>query len=277
MKITSLILLLPALLFFLLFTGWPIFEVVRMSLYKTNFIASTFVGLDNYKALFSNEMFLQSMKNSIFYVILLTFGHLFMSVTVALAVFKLNKRWQDITRILVYIPVLAAGIIIAQVWRWIFSANGVANWLLSLVGIDKVNWFGQSATAIPVVVFVVVVSSFGTFVIIILANLLSIDKSIIEAAMIDGASERQIKWKILLPMIFPTLSLVALLAMINALQIFETIYALVPQQYAYTPTFCIYTMGFKLSQWGMASAESVLLLCVVVVLSLLKRKVEHEV
>lgn len=268
--------LIPSAIFFILFVAWPIYKVVELSFYQTNFITTKFVGFQNYIDSFSNEMFLSSIKNSIFYMILLIAGMLFVSLSISLIIFKLSKKWHDISRILLYIPVLSGGIIIAQVWKWIFSNEGVANWLLSLFNIPSVNWFTQGFTAIPIVILVVVVSSFGSHVIIILSSLLSIDKGIFEAAMIDGANARQIRNKITLPLLAPTIALVALLSMIASLQIFETIYALVPQEYAYTPTFSIYTLGFKFSKWGMASAQSVMLLLVTVALSIIKKKVEKQ-
>lgn len=268
------ILLIPAVVFFSLFTIWPLFTVFKLSLYQTNFITTTFVGLQNYIDSFFNEMFVQAIKNSWMYIILMVIGMTTSSITIALMVAKLNKKWQDTSRILLYIPVLSGGIIIAQVWRWIFSMDGVVNWLLSLFNLEPVNWFGQGITAIPVIVFIVVVASIGSYVIILLASILSIDRSIFEAAMIDGASNRQIKRLITIPLLMPTILLIALLSMIGSLQIFEIIFVLCPQVYAYTPTFSIYTVGFKFSKWGLASAQSVILMVITVILSIIKSKVE---
>lgn len=270
------LLLLPTLVFYTIFTVWPIIKVIQLSFYETNFITSNFVGLQNYINLLTDQTFLQTMKNSVWYVVFMVLGQLFMSTTVALAVSKLNKKWQDISRILLYIPVLGAGIITAQVWRWIFSIDGLANWLLSLVGLQKLNWFSSTFPAIPTVVFIAVISSFGSNVIILLASILSIDTSIFEAAKMDGAHNRQIQWYITLPMIKSTIIMIALLSMINAMQIFETIYALAPYEYAATPTYSIYVQAFKNSHWGLASAQGVLLLIFTVILSLFKRRVEEK-
>lgn len=266
----------PSIIFFALFIAWPILKVVQLSLYQTNFITTTFVGLQNYIDSFRNEIFLQSLANSIWYIILMVVGMVIASVSMSIFIFRLSKKWQDISRILLYIPVLSGGIIIAQVWRWIFSSDGVVNWFLSLLKIQPVSWFSQGSTAIPIIVMIVVVNSFGSYVIIVISSLVSIDKGIFEAAMIDGASNKQINFMIILPLLIPTIALVSLMSMIASLQIFETIYALSPQVYAFTPTYCIYTLGFKLSKWGMASAQSVILLFITVILSILKRKVENE-
>jgi len=268
--------LIPAIIFFTLFIVWPIIKVIQLSFYQTNFITTSFVGLQNYIDSFKNEIFLQSLLNSFWYIILMVSGMVIVSVFMSLIVFRLSKKWQDTSRILFYIPVLASGIIIAQVWRWIFSNDGIINWIFSLLNISPISWFSQGATAIPIVVMIVIISSFGSYVIIILSSLTSIDKGIFEAAMIDGANNRQINFKIIIPLLAPTIALISLMAMIASLQIFETIYALAPQQFAFTPTYSIYTLGFKLSKWGMASAQSVLLLIITVGLSVLKKKVEND-
>jgi ABC-type sugar transport system permease subunit len=110
----------------------------------------------------------------------------------------------------------------------------------------------------------------------LLAALTSIDKSIYEAAKIDGASDFQIKIKIILPLIKSTIALIYLLSMIASLQIFEYIYALVPQQYAATITYNIYVTGFKNSKWGLASAQAVILMVITFILSYFQRKIGNE-
>ena len=269
-------LLLPSLIFFLLFTVWPIIEVFRLSLFSTNFIVTNFVGLQNYIDTFKNETFVQSLYNGGYYLVLMVVGITGVSLFMSLFISNLNKKWQDTTRILIYIPVLSGGIIIAQVWKWVFSNEGVANWFLSLFGIDKVFWFSQGITAIPVIVFIVVLASLGSYIIIFLSSILSIDYTIFEAARIDGATDRQIRRYIIIPILIPTIILVSLLAMIASLQIVETIMVLAPQIYAATPTYAVYMNGFKFSKWGMASAQSVILLIITIGLSLIKRKVEKS-
>jgi len=270
------LLLLPALLLFGVFTVWPLIKVIQLSLYRTNFIRTTFVGFQNYIQSFQNTDFLQSIINSAFYVAFLVAGYIGLGLLVSMAMFKLSKKWQDISRIAVYVPVLSAGIIIAQIWKFIFHPNGPTNWILSLFNKDPVNWFGQGFTSIPIVAFVVVISSFGTNVIILFTSILSVDKSIIESARIDGASDRRIKWGIIIPIIQPTILMVVLLASINALQIFETIYVLSPQSFSATLTFHIYRTGFQFSRYGLASAQAVILLALTLGLSIVKKKVEHQ-
>jgi len=115
------LLLLPSIILFLIFTIWPIAEVVKLSVYKTNFITETFVGLDNYIAIFQDNDFLLSILNSLTYAIILIPGQIILSLAMALFVYNMKKHWVDVSRMVFYIPVLSAGIIIAQAWQWILE------------------------------------------------------------------------------------------------------------------------------------------------------------
>jgi multiple sugar transport system permease protein len=270
------ILLLPAVIFFLLFTLWPLGEVIYLSLLKTNFITTSFIGFQNYIDLFSDTVFIQSFFNSIFYALLLVPGQIILSLVVSLSIYNLSKKWQDISRIIFYIPVLAGGIILASIWKWIFHVDGLINYLLGFLSIGKVFFFSQGITAIPVISFIVIITSFGSYVIIVIANILSIDKTIFEAAKIDGANQIQIDLFIIIPMIKKTIQLIGLLSIIAAFQIFENIYALCPQSYAATMTYEIYRTSFKNSKYGLASAMSIVLLIIILIISLIKRSIERE-
>jgi ABC-type sugar transport system permease subunit len=264
-------LLLPAVAFFLLFTAWPLADLFRMSLLKTNFITSDPVGLLNYLASFQEPAFLRSLSNSTLYLLFVVPAETIGALILALAVSRLTKLWQDISRIVIYLPALVAGIIISQVWRWILHADGPINWALSLLGLHGIDWFGASIPAIPAISFIVAISSLGSNVIILFAAILSIDRSIFEAAKIDGATIRQTNRMIVVPVIWPSIVLVMQVACINALQIFETIYALAPYQHAATVTYSIYQQGFQFSKWGMASAQALILLVVIVAIVMIPK------
>ena len=215
-----------------------------------------------------------SIGNSLFYALLLVPGQIIVSLLVSLFVYNMKKQWLDTTRIITYIPVLSAGIIIAQSWQWIFKFEGPINWLLSLARINPVNWFGQGYTSIPVISVIVIVSTMGTNVIIILASILSIDKSLLEAAKIDSASENQIKMFIIIPMIKNTLILIGLLSAINSFMIFEYIFSLSSNAYSATITYRIFLDGFNFGKYGESAAEAIVLLIITILLSLLKKRVE---
>jgi ABC-type sugar transport system permease subunit len=259
--------------FYCLFTIWPLGKVVELSVYETNFISRSFVGLKNYIATLSDPSFQRSILNSLVYMAILVPGNTLGALLLSLWAFRLSKKWQDVSRIVLYVPALAAGMIISQLWDWVFHIAGPINWLLGRLGIPAISWFSKGYTAIPVIGFIIVFGSFGGNFIILLSSMLSIDGSLFDAAKIDGANQRRINWRIVVPLIFPSIMLVAFLSAMQGPSIIYTIYALAPQDFAATIAFYIYQSGFMLSKYGMAAAQSVILLAAMIGVSLIKQRV----
>ena len=118
---------LPALAFFLVFTAWPLGELVMLSLQRTDFTAREWVGMANYIDLLSSGPFLRAAANSLLYVILLVLGQVGLALVLTLLSWDVPRRWKALSRIAFYVPALAAGAISAQAWRWVFSHRGMAN------------------------------------------------------------------------------------------------------------------------------------------------------
>ena len=269
------VLLAPAVICTLLFIVWPLATLFQYSLFKTNFTSTTFIGLQNYSRMFRDPLFIRSWLNTFGYTSLCVIGEVTFSLLVVLTTYNLAKRWHDAVRIIFYIPALSAGIIISQVWKWIFHINGPLNWILGLVGFEKIGWFTQAVTAIPSISIILVYSGCGGMIIILLAATLSIDRDIFDAAKMDGATNAQIKWHLILPLLKPTIAMMSMIAMIGTMQVFETIYALAPYEYSATITFHIYREAFVFGRYGYASAQSVTLLLVTICLTLIKRRIER--
>ena len=269
------IMLAPAAMLWSLFVAWPLYEMIRVSLVETNYITTEYVGLANYIALLSNGPYLRACLNSVLYIVLLAPMTSGIALSVAFTVRDMTKRWQDAARLVCYIPSVAAGVIIASVWKWIFHYDGPINWLIGLFRIAPITWMKQSVTAIPVVSLVVLFSGFGGMVIIYLAQMLSIDHDLFDAAKIDGASRQQVSLRIVLPIILPMVLSMCLLTAIAAPQIFETIYAMGPYEHVATVGFHIYTEAFVMSRHGMAAAMSVILLIAMVGLAYARQRLHQ--
>jgi len=270
-----LILVAPAFVFFIVFVAWPIAELFKLSLTKTDFITTEWVGLGNYLSMFGDEAFRQAVVNSIAYICLLVPGQVGGALLIALLAWNQRKGWLDFVRIAFYVPTLAAGAIVAQSWRWIFSPRGIANWFVGLLGLPPVAWFGSGATGIPIISLVLSMSAMGTYIILLLAAMASVDKSMIDAAQVDGASWRRIKWSIVVPTILPTIGTCATLAAISAPQIYETVNFLAPFDYTASMTFQIYNQAFRYSRHGLAAAMAVTLMVVTIIGTLIKNKVSR--
>lgn len=260
--------LIPAVILVAMFTLWPLGELVSISLHETDFITTQFVGFKNYVAAFKNQAFLLSLRNSALYIVLMVALTVFLPLLISLALWRLPKRWLDAGRIIMYLPSLAAGIIISQVWRWIFHIQGPINWILVKAGLPAVNFFGSFPIAIISVALTVGLTTFGANIIIILAIIVNVNRDIVDAAQIDGASWMRINFTIVLPEIMPTVGLLSLMAAIGAPQIFETIQMLAPFPYAATASYSIFTEAFHLGRHGGAAAQAMILLVLMIGLAI---------
>ena len=234
-------------------------------------MSAGFVGFQNYINTFTDQTFWLAVTNSLSYAAIMIPVSVYISFTLACFLSRMSKPWRNTARITFYIPALSAGIIIAGFWKWLFHINGAVNWVLGA----SIAWFAQGITAIPIIALISITGSLGGTLIMTLANIEAVDPGIVSAARIDGASWRQIKYRILMPTISPVLVMIALLAWINAWQIIETPMMLAPQDYAATLTYHIYRQGFLFGNYGMASAQAVILLLIIGGLAILKSKVKQ--
>ena len=265
-------LLAPALILCAVFLLWPLAEVGRLSTVKTNYITTEFVGLRNYARMFTDEAFLRSMLNSVFYILLIVLLGPGGSLLLTLAVMDLPKRMQGVSRFVFYIPLLGAGMIVAQIWAWIFHINGPVNWLIG----QEVWWFGQAVTAIPAICIIVASVSIGAQMIVLLAMTSSISPELFDAAKIDGARPWQIKFRIVVPLIAPMIAVQVLMAVINGPQVIEFIIALAPYDYSATMAYNIYHEAFIMSRFGPAAAKAMVLLVILGTMAWAKTRIGRE-
>ena len=272
--------LLPSVAFFITFTLIPIVMMGILSLFKTNYIVSEFVGLRNYINAFTEPAFLQSITNSLLYCVFTISLGTAIPLFIALTAYKYSNIFQSFVRFAFYIPTLASAIVIANVWKWIYDyRKGLANYLLSVIGIGPVMWLGHQITAIAIISIIVVILWTGSYVILYLAVLTTIRQEIIDSARIDGASWRQIQIRIMIPVIAPWIFFIMLLEIINTFQIFENIYFITsggPAGSTATMVYNIFETGFMRSQYGIASTKSVILTIMVLCLALAKNKLEKR-
>jgi len=249
-----------------------------LSLYKTNYIFSEFVGFKNYIDAFTEPAFLQSITNSLLYCLFTIPLGTLIPLFIALAAYRYSYAFQDFVRFAFYIPVLASAIVMSNVWKWIFDyRKGIANYLLSIAGIEPVMWFGHQITAIAVISIIVVNIWIGGNIILYLSVLTSVRKEVIESARIDGANQWQIQTRIMIPIIAPWVFFMMLLQIIGTFQIFEHIYLITgggPGGSTATVVYNIFETGFMRSQYGIASAKSIILVAIVLCLAFVKNKVE---
>lgn len=275
--------ILPTLLFISIFLFKPVIESIRLSFYEADLRTQTFIGMQNYVNLIRDRIFWLELKNTLIIVSLLVSLMISLSLLISVTIVNLSLRWQSFYRAAFYLPAVSAGIVTSMVWLWMFNpAYGLLNYILSLVGLGPVIWLGHPNWARFSVVLVVLSWTIGTNIILYLAALMGIPRSIYESAEIDGANSMQKFLRITLPLIMPTTLYILIMTTIGAFQIWEVVYLLTGGGPAYqTTTFVyrIYQLGFLYFRFGEASAHATILLMIIFTISFfqfkyLKRELE---
>lgn len=266
-----------ALVVFSLFTAYPVISAFIISLQEYRPLGSTYVGLENFKDSFASELFWKAVKNTVVYTILTVPVNIFLAFIVSILILPFKKRTQTVFKAIYYLPAVASGVALAVVWLWIFDPlkSGIANQLISMLGIDNQNWLGSSSTAMFSLVLMSWLSSHGTAIIIYLAALLGIDKSYYEAADIDGASFMQKLWFIVVPFLKPTTLFLLVTGVIGSFQVFQNAYLMTgggPDHATTMVGLLIFNNAFTYFEFGQAAAQSLVLALIIAIISFIQFK-----
>ncbi|MCP4379822.1 MAG: sugar ABC transporter permease [Hyphomicrobiales bacterium] len=184
-------------------------------------------------------------------------------------------RGRGFFRSVFFFPVLLSPVVVALIWKWILLRDGLLNAGLQAVGIDKILFFVDPGWAMFWSVFVSVWAHMGFYTLIILAGLQAIPPDLYEAAEMDGTSRERVFWRITLPLLWPNLLVVIVLALIKSVQIFDEVFVLTGGGPGTATQFIvqyIYTTGFtnQVQNFGLAAAASVVLGVVLFALTVLQ-------
>ncbi len=255
--------ILPAFIIYVVFAIFPILQSFYYSLMNWNgFNEMTFVGLSNFKKLFADPLFWNSVKNNIYVVLASVLGQVPIALFFALL---LNRkiRGAKIFRTIGFLPVVLSTVVISLTWSLIYnSRNGLINEVLQSIGLDSLaqNWLGDTKWTMAAVLVVVIWQFVGLYLIIFLAALQNVPTEILEAAKIDGASEWKTTWKITIPMIWDTILVAIILCISGSLKTFDLIYVMTNGGPAHsTDVMALYMFNetFTKLQYGYGSAVSV--------------------
>lgn len=272
---------LPALLLFSLFNFYPIINAFITSLYKKELLSldlPKFVGARNYVRLLQSEDFWNSVQATIKFA-LGTFIPMVV-VSLLLAAFIVSrKRFQRLFQMIYYSPAIMQSAVAALVWLIIFDprsiANQIMNFVLNTKGVDY-KWLVNENMLVLSTIIVYFWKYVGYFTVLFIAGIASIPREIHEAARIDGASGIQDFWFITLPLLKPTTTLVSITAMIQCLRTFSTQYLFVQAGASVKPieviTLRIYNTAIRDRDIGKASAMSIMLFAIIMLLTLLQLK-----
>ncbi|HTT89889.1 MAG TPA: sugar ABC transporter permease [Acidimicrobiales bacterium] len=266
--------LLPSLVGAGLFILVPVIAVVVLGFFSWNLIGSPhYVGLANYHAIFGSALFWSSLQTTAIYVVLTVVPLVVLSL--GMAMLLRNKfMGAGVFRTIAVLPWLATPVAIGVIWEWIFNPqNGVINNVLSFFGITGPAWLSSFTLALPTVAFVTVWQFLGYNMLFFLAGLQGIPNSLYEACELDGANAVQRFYRITLPLLSPTMLFVTVIDMISSFQVFDTVYVMTnggPGYSTQVMNFTIYQHAFQFLQIGYASALSVILFVIILVITVLQ-------
>lgn len=266
-----------ALVVFAMFTAYPVVSAFIISLQKYKPLGSTFIGLENYKNTFNDQLFWKAMRNTIVYTILTVPVNLILSLVTAIMILPLRKKTQSFFKAIYYLPVVASGVALSVVWLWIYDPleGGILNQLIRLFGITNQNWLGASSTAMFSLVLMSWLSSHGTSIIIYLAGLLGIDDTYYEAAELDGANFLQKLWHIVIPCLKPATLFLLVTGVIGSFQVFQNAYLMTgggPDHATTMVGLLIFNNAFTYFDFGKAAAQSLVLAVIIAGISLIQFK-----
>ncbi len=274
--------LLPSAAGLTLFVIYPVIASLWYSFNEWNLLTPpSFVGLANYRELFTDDDFLKALGYTVGMIALYlptAFG-----LGLALALFLNQKlRGMLMVRTVTFMPVVASWVVVSIIWKWLFNpAYGLINYGLELVGIQGPAWLFEPMTAVIAIVITSVWKDVGYIGLLFLGGLQGISTSYYEAARIDGAGRRRLLQSITLPLLTPTIFFVLITLLINYFQMFEQVWLMpMPNSAADREVEVIVTEvvnnAFSYGRMGYASAMSWVLFAIIFMITFVQLRLQKR-
>jgi putative chitobiose transport system permease protein len=266
----------PALVLMAIFAFWPVLFGTWLAFTDYSlFRPSRFVGLDNFRYIFANEMFVTGLRNSVLFLLIvpcIQVGALGLAVLV-------NNQLPGIRffRAALYVPVVTTVSVVGIMWSFMFHEQGTLNAILQQLRLINapVGWLSDDSLAIFAVMFVTVWRGLGWYMVMYLAALQAVPRDLYEAATLDGASRWQQFHRITVPMLKPTIVLCTILSVLAALKAYQEVDVLTqggPLNSTFTALYYAYDQGLKHLKLPRALAASFVVsaICIVIALACLR-------
>ncbi|KPL59416.1 carbohydrate ABC transporter permease [Rossellomorea vietnamensis] len=240
----------------------------------------SFIGMDNYSALVSDELFHKAIFNTLFYVIIGVPLVIMFSLGIALLLNYGTSKLFTVFRGVYYMPSITNIIAVAVIWGFLYNTEyGLFNYLLSLLDVEKIPWLGEPTIAKLSLIVLAVWKGVGINMIIFLAALQGIPKSYYEAAEMDGANRWQVLRNVTIPLLRYATFFVTVTTLIGWLQFFEEPFVMTnggPLDGTISMALFIYQRGFQFSEFGYAAAGSFILFIIIIIITLLQFKLRKS-
>ncbi len=258
----------PGILLFTFILFIPICQSVYYSLCEYDALSKPeFVGLKNYvKLLTSDDTMKIALKNSIFFMIFSALSQLFVGLLLAALLTNIEKG-RNFFKNIYYLPCVLSSAALGLLWMFIFSTKLGINQILAMFGIEGPLWLmdvsGYINLPMKVIAFVALWQYVGQSMMLYMAQISGISKTLYEASYIDGATKPQAFWHVTMPLIRPMVATAMSLNCIGSLKFFDLIFNMTeagPNHQTEVLATHLYSQGFKYFKYGYASAIGVVLL-----------------
>ena len=262
----------PALLLFAVFKFVPMVRAVEMSFHEVRpYLGDRFVGLANYREVLTDPAFTSAIGHTVVLALGQTIGSLVLGFVLALLL-EGSSRGLWFVRTAVFLPTIAAMAVVAELWRILYYpvGDGAINSILGWVGVGPSQFLNSAGSSLWSVMGVGIWRGAPYDMMIFLAGLAGVDRTLYEAAAADGAGPLRRLWHVTLPALRPVLAILLTLAAIRGLRVFTEIFLLTnggPNGATEVVMTLVYKLGLERNELGIASAGSVLLLLATVVLT----------
>ena len=282
-SITSYLFLLPFLLFFVMFVLYPMVVCICTSFTNSNLGSNgTFVGLQNYKDMMKDEIFWKGLKNTLIIVVVSVPVVCAFSLWVASVISKMHVAATSLFRCIFYLPVVTGSVAVTVVWKWMYNyRSGILNMVGKDMGLidQNINWLGDEKYALWCIILILLTTSVGQPIVLYVSALDNVDKTLVEASEVDGATKMQTFWKVKWPQIMPTTLYILVITTINSFQCFALIQLLTsggPNNSTMTLMYYIFYNANNLYKFGYANAIGVVLAILIALLSAVQFRLGKE-
>jgi putative chitobiose transport system permease protein len=244
--------LLPAAIGLTLTVFFPTLQAFYLSFTKVNTFdnSAPWVGLENFTRLLADEVFWQTVRNTVIYLLVVVPMLTVLPLLLAIAV---NQKLMGMSwfRAAYYVPVIISMVVAGIAWKFIYAENGLLNQILQAVHLPKVEWLTSPQWVLFSVMVVTIWKGLGYYMVIYLAGLQAIPADLYEAAAIDGVDGWAKHWDITVPLMKPYMALVAVVSAISATKVFEEVYVMTqggPRNSSKTVIYYLYEKAFGSAQ-----------------------------
>ncbi len=269
---------LPSLVHTLIWIGAPVVVAIGLSFTDYDIVTEpSIIGMANYAEILGDQVFWKAMGNNLIMAAVGVPISMFIALVAAVALNQ-GLKGQSWFRTMIFMPHVTATVAIAMIWLWIYSsdASGLANRIIGFFGIGPQPWLTSGTLALPAMIVVTIWQGIGLKMLIYLAALQGVSQELYEAADVDGASTIQKFFNVTIPMLRPATFFVLVTSIIANFQTFDLVYNLTnggPANATTVITYQIYVAAFQQFRMGYATAQSVILLLVLVILTIISRRV----